>query len=568
MPPRPPRNSALPSSTIQEVAKQRAAFQRFLETLTPGSPPPGAELKPVVASDLPPSSQAILGLRCQQGDCLEEQPLCPPDPRITCQLVPADPTIKTWVRDWVKLPWRIANAQKGDLIMSPGGSGGLIGTLLSQLMPPQHYTHMGIMTRDQTEVRQATACGDWLEDNPNGSIILSGPQPSDGFKPDVVRYGWPGTITQSIDVAYQASVDPNFAPAAVKAPNEKFYVIKELGFDTIRINVEADADKPPKWQDIDCLVVSSCPESDKARFLLERIADETKAVRGHYRFFAYTNASICLNPQYFGPPQFETLQPDSNNPCAPPVPVAHTIPVVCSTFIWAAVQRLNARGVKPEIHLQNSDEQNPNACENSLPRNPEWDKPQPGTDGLYFYDEQQRLKAAERLHLFLTEKVKGKIAEKVPGILTVLGGASLTASLALAALNAPAAIVLAVLGISAVEAERLVNWLSDMPEDVANQIVNAFAFDWCETEAKDSGQMAVSGHRRDGKPRQHRALMGIDAGDLRRACHRTLRTEPKGDRAPTPVGDQADFRVGGERRALGNDRRGQAEGQPGEWGCR
>jgi hypothetical protein len=114
--------------------------------LYPGKPvdPPVSPARPVTPADLPPEAQAILGLICHEGDCLEDQPLCPPDPRITCQLIPADPALKTWVRDWMKLPWRLDNAFKGDLLLTPGGGSGVISSLLSQLQPPQHYGHMGI----------------------------------------------------------------------------------------------------------------------------------------------------------------------------------------------------------------------------------------------------------------------------------------------------------------------------------------------------------------------------------------------------------------------------------------
>src|ERR1041385_266059 len=83
-------------------------FRRFIDDIVTLGPPLGGSVptvpgasptpKPVTAADLPPAAQAILGQRCADGDCLNDQPLCPPDPRITCQLIPADPTLENWVR--------------------------------------------------------------------------------------------------------------------------------------------------------------------------------------------------------------------------------------------------------------------------------------------------------------------------------------------------------------------------------------------------------------------------------------------------------------------------------------
>lgn len=282
-----------------------------------GQPDP-KQPKPITEAHLPPDAQAILGLACQDGDCLEQQPLCPPDPRITCQLIPADASKKKWVRDWVKLPWRIQNARKGDLIMSPGGSTGVIGGLLSQLSPPQHYTHMGIMTRDKVEIRHATGSDEWLQDHPNGHIILAGPQPSDGFQPNALRYGWPGTITQSIDVAYQASLDNNFAGASVKeAASGKSYVIHALGFEPTVVNEQSDDSKPPQWKTLYALVVKPCHETDSVRQALHRIADAAIAIRGHYRFYSYSEGAITEDSNFHGPPTYDEFEPDPKDHCKP-----------------------------------------------------------------------------------------------------------------------------------------------------------------------------------------------------------------------------------------------------------
>ncbi len=457
--------------------------------ITPGPPGP-APPRPVVLSDLPLAAQAVLGTVCQTGDCLDQQPICPPDPRITCQLIPADPSKKTWIKDWVLTPWLVANAQKGDLILCPGGSGGPIGGLLSQLSPPQHYTHMGIMTRDQVEIRHATASDDWLQDHPNGSIFLAGPQPSDGFQPDALRYGWPGTITQSIDTAYRASLDSNFPGALAKDEvSGKSYAIHALGFDATMVNEASPSVNTPTWKRLDALVVKPFHETTIVRDALGRIADAAIAIRGHYRFYSYSNAAISEDPKFYGPPALEGFSPDPKSRCNPWLPVGKSIPVVCSSFIWAAIQRVNAIPGTPKLIMDSRQwyfrQLRTQECPSAFDRHPEWGVPD-SQDGLYVYDEQQRINAATALHEVLLTRVRSEIAKQVPGILKVLGGVLITAGAVIGLMALPFAVLAEVLGISLADAKLLVEWTSDMPDDVATQLVNAFASDYCDTAAKDS----------------------------------------------------------------------------------
>jgi hypothetical protein len=511
-PPAPPARQA--NQPIEEHRHPgiSTVLDAHLSDVLGGGVPGGAPgpPQPVTEKDLPPEVQAILGVVCHDGDCTRDQPVCPPDDRVTCQLIPADPAKTKWVRDWVKLPWRIKNAFKGDLILSPGGSSGIISSLLSQLDPPQHYTHMGIMTRDNVEVRHATASDDYLQDHPNGHIFLAGDQPSDGFEPDKVRFGWPGTITQSIDAAYNASLDDKYFGAAIKHADGKTYYIRALSFEPTRVNIETDDSKPPRWQRLQALVVQPCPalETDAVRQALWRIADAAMAIRGHYRFFAYTDATISEDPTFYGPPMYEAMMPDPKNPCGSEVKVERTIPVVCSTFIWAAVQRVNASGALPRIRLdclpnpQRPDPGNAAPCASALERHPRFGLPlaDPKLNGLYFYDEAQRINAGDKLYEYLHDKVRGKIAEKVPGIVQALGGGFISVGVLITAMPLPLRFLAILLGISLAEVQLLVDWLSDMPDDVANQILNAFASDWCETEAKDSDKWKKPGTGRSVSP--------------------------------------------------------------------
>jgi len=151
---------------------------------------------PITPADLSPEVRDILERSVREGGCPSEQPVCHPDQRVTAQLASEPPVRQI-------SPWRIANARKGDLIMCPGGPAGMIGGLLSQIEHPQYFSHMGIMTADEVEVRQATAVGDRVEKFYNGSILGLSEAPTDGIEEHALRFLWPGTITQSVERAYQ-----------------------------------------------------------------------------------------------------------------------------------------------------------------------------------------------------------------------------------------------------------------------------------------------------------------------------------------------------------------------------
>jgi hypothetical protein len=76
----------------------------------------------------------------------------------------------------VVAPSRFLNALKGDIVLDPGT--GIIGGLLRQVVPPQRYSHCGIMTRNYDQITHSTTSEDRLLDYPNGSI-MGEPAPSD-----------------------------------------------------------------------------------------------------------------------------------------------------------------------------------------------------------------------------------------------------------------------------------------------------------------------------------------------------------------------------------------------------
>ena len=98
----------------------------------------------------------------------------------------------------------VVNAIKGSLLMCPATGDGKIGVLLAALTPKQHYTHMGIFLDDGFTVRHATSVRNFDEHFYNGSI-LGLPAPTNGIDADPLKYGWPGTVTQTAEDAWVSS---------------------------------------------------------------------------------------------------------------------------------------------------------------------------------------------------------------------------------------------------------------------------------------------------------------------------------------------------------------------------
>ena len=302
---------------------------------------------------------------------------------------------------WMQMPARFMNAKKGDLILNPG-NGSLISAVLQTVTPPQRFSHSGIMTRNFDEITHSTASEGRLV-----SFI-----DSDGARPDVLKYLWPGVITQTIESAVDGEdkVDPE--------TGTKYSI---SGFSTFESKMDLGGVTP---EIVPAMVVKPDPtlETLEIRQTLHGIADFAwqQTEKSHYRFFCYTDPSIGLSDK----------APASSKWAA------GTFPTVCSSLLWMSIKQ---SGVPMEGgSLEQSD-----LAEGAqiVPSTP---------DGLYLYQSDERIAAGEVLY--------SKIHEMVLESAGWLG-----------------------------------NLLTDAADNTANQLLNAFASDWCETEAKDSDKWRQTG---------------------------------------------------------------------------
>jgi hypothetical protein len=272
----------------------------------------------------------------------------PPREGVTCQTS----------GEWELVQPHLANGLRGDTVLSSGC--GMIGKLMMQVSPPQKFSHSGMMTRNYFEIRHSTASEDRLQDYPVGTFG----EPTDGFREDILKFGWPGMITQSIDEAYngQRMIDPETG---------KNYVVSGFNEDPRLCAGDVSLVHPHV---IRPLAVAG--PQDEVRSTLHAVADEMLAIDGHYRFFAYTDAAIALPGRVrdFVAPAFAQWAED-------------TLPTVCSNAIWLAMRRIGLLPEGPELEPSDFllgaqvDDQTEN--------------------GLYFYTEAERKAAAHFLYGYI-----------------------------------------------------------------------------------------------------------------------------------------------------------------------
>jgi hypothetical protein len=376
--------------TDEELAQLARERRIPLDVLVPPDAP--------VTTRKAPGAMPI-GEPCLPGDT-------PPQPGVTCQ--------SSWGKEETA---EIGNALRGDVVLSKGC--GFVSDLMSEVVPAQKWSHTGIMVQNYRTIRQSTGVDAYLENHTNGSLFGED-APFDGFDEDALRYLWPGTFESSVREAYELGVK-------VTGPDDEPYKIK--GFSYVakscaqRNIVYPYVLKPPIEREVEL------------RPTLHQLADAARSIEGHYRFYAYTDATSTAMPS---PSEWASSK---------------SAVTVCSSLMWRAAQSLGL-----EVDADPSDNQNETRA----------DTP----DGLYFYREDERRAAAEALYKSVYNRVGEGIDEAADGV--VEG--------ALDELGPFGYVVqpLVNLGLETVQIT------SDTRDDAANQVVNCFASDYCAEGAKDS----------------------------------------------------------------------------------
>lgn len=306
----------------------------------------------------PPVGPVIEGQICDP-DNLDESQLDQADAgQLVCQLTDE-------VQD-VTMPARWMNARKGDVLLSPGGDG-IIGGLMLNVSPEQWYSHSGIMTRNYDEITHSTGSASRLTDHMRG--VFDG---SDGFEPQVLKYIWPGAITQTVENSINGEdfPDPEY---------DKTYSISAFGAHTVGVTHNDQMKMIPP------LVLKPDPlqETPAVRTALHAIATSARDDAGrpgvtgkyHYRWYCYTDPTIGLSA------------PEGSDAGW----AAGTRPSVCSSYIWMHAKGKSAHLETSQALVTPTDLETSDIATGATVR--------PITpDGLYTYTAAERLAAGEWLY--------------------------------------------------------------------------------------------------------------------------------------------------------------------------
>ena len=306
----------------------------------------------------PPPGFVAEGQICDPDNLSEEERKAAEAGQLVCQ--------RTDVVVEASMPGRWMNARKGDVILSPGGSG-LIGEMMLRVDPQQLYSHSGIMTRNYDEIAHSTGSQARILDNPAG--VIDG---SEGLDPDALKYVWPGAIVQGVE----ASIRGEDFPDPVTG---KMYSIASFGPQAVGITLNDQMIMiPPQVLKPDPVM-----ETAEVRSALNAIATDCKAAAGrpgqvgkyHYRWYCYTDPTIGMGE-------------------AEPIAAGwafNTKPSVCSSFIWLHARARGAILESGSLTVEASDLEPTDVRKGAAVR--------AGTpEGLYLYTAAERKSAGEYLY--------------------------------------------------------------------------------------------------------------------------------------------------------------------------
>jgi hypothetical protein len=235
-----------------------------------------------------------IGGHCDRGD----EPPAGWEDRISCQAT----------AHWNRYPPYIANALKGDVLLVSGC--GFVGQMLRQLSPPQTYIHTGIMTRNYVEIAHSTSTDQRAANEKHARKF---PWPS--IKLDILKYGWPGAIRESVETA--------FSRTELTDPEGDTYWFHDFGAEPTGCNVNDVV--PP------LVIKPPAADAQSVRPILQAAADiaigQSTPVNdgysgsgiGNYRFYAYTDGHIGFRSSYDHPPGQRAT--------------------VCSSFVWGVLKQ-------------------------------------------------------------------------------------------------------------------------------------------------------------------------------------------------------------------------------------
>jgi Carboxypeptidase regulatory-like domain len=254
------------------------------------------------------------GNQCYPDDITDADAATAAAQQLVCQLTNETQT--------ETIPSSFQNALAGDIILSPApvGDGDLIAAMFRALTPPQHHGHSGIMTLNFYEITHCTSSPERLKANVNKD---SAGIPT-SLNGNMLQYGWPGSLTQSIDDATNS--------CSFKDPSGASYSM-------VSFNTSPQGDG---FEIIPPLVIKPLPDNEAAaRPTLRKIADTARSKGARYDANGnLTQKGGCYYSFYaYTKPELSTGFAD---PAGADAGWAQGLsPAVCSSFVWLSAKANN-----------------------------------------------------------------------------------------------------------------------------------------------------------------------------------------------------------------------------------
>jgi hypothetical protein len=342
---------------------------------------------------------------------------------------------------FMRVPPQLPYAKTGDLALSPGDGQGFISLVVASLDPPQVYDHMGIFIDNGRTIRHCTSSKDRVKQKElftseitvklAGVITLDRQKiPLNGFRPDLVKYGWPGAITQTVEEVYRtgrntlnnrwlyATTHQGADSADPEDPGQPFRIYQlprsergrrvefndpemDRSESLVRLQETSVFIGDPAQEFVPLLVRPHPQFEPQARGAAELVAEMAKRIEAHYRYFAYTQGEIGLDPNFNAPPAGDPSWPNTSAAWA-----ADTIGAMCSSFVWTAVQHANdelaAQGQPPILLEDKAD-----------PPDPARGLEYGAQDGFYQYHQAERGKAGTNLVNKVMNEVRSSFNDNI-----------------------------------------------------------------------------------------------------------------------------------------------------------
>ncbi len=409
------------------------------------------------ASDVPAFYYAHWSITYAQSTSTEcSETHCDDADPETC--VPTGMTAKRW-------DWGSPQMLPGELLVDPVQRPSILGGLFDQI--EQRYDHVVMAVDHGRTFRHCTAEeARFLNPIYWHGTIADQPAPVFGLEPDVVRYGWPGAITQrfselvhtgfnTLNPAFQyETLYPGIAASSALRGDAV-----GAGFELWRLNRahrkrwlsfhDPDADRIARakrnpllrgWYQIrrvsyrtgvrssslqgppltePALIKSNPTNAFRAQPVLQAVSRVAATLPAHYRYAAYSNAAIGLDASKNGNASWHLGSKAA----------------VCSTFVWLAIQQINP-AVAPVVELEAALPQQADLADGVVDGMVPFGRVPAERDGLYTYDVQTRKLARETLRNSLFQMVFAPIDVLLKNKSFALWLTSIGASIAEAAARA------------------------------------------------------------------------------------------------------------------------------------